>query len=89
MSGNTVDVGAWLEAANGYAGAGHAYVFNFETGALIRTLTSPNSQTYGGFGESVGASGNIVVVGAWAETANGYAGAGHEYIFYLGPPPSS
>jgi hypothetical protein len=88
VNGNTVDVGAFLEAANGYAGAGHAYVFNSETGALIRILTSPNSQTNGGFGESVGASGNILVVGAYAETADGYAGAGHEYIFYLGPLPS-
>jgi hypothetical protein len=82
LNGNTVDVGAFLETANGYAGAGHAYVFHAETGALIATLTSPNSQTNGGFGESVGASGKVMVVGAYAETANGYAGAGHAYIYY-------
>jgi hypothetical protein len=81
LNGNTVDVSGWLETARGYAGAGHVYVFNYETGALIRTLTSPNAQAYGGFGESVGSGGNIVVVGAWAESAGGYAGAGHVYIF--------
>jgi hypothetical protein len=88
VSGNIVVVGAWLEAADGYAGAGHAYAFNSETGALIRTLTSPNSQTNGGFGFTAAASGNIVVVGAWFETANGYAGAGHAYVYYAGPLPS-
>jgi hypothetical protein len=89
VSGNTVLVGAWNETANGYAGAGHAYIYSAKTGALLHTLTSPNAQTngeFGGFGIAV--SGNIVVVGAYAETADGYASAGHEYIFYLGPLPS-
>ena len=82
VNGNTLDVSGWLETANGHAGAGHVYIFNIETGALIRTLTSPNAQTFGGFGEAVAAIGNIVVVGAPFEAAGGYAGAGHAYLFY-------
>jgi hypothetical protein len=88
VTGNIVVVGAWLETGNGYAGAGNAYVFNSETGALITMLTSQNSQTNGGFGFTAAASGNVVVVGAWFETADGYAGAGHAYIYYIGPLPS-
>jgi len=88
LNGNTVDVSGWLETANGQAGAGHVYIFNIDTGALIRTLTSPNAQTSGGFGEAVAAIGNIVVVGAPFEAADGYAAAGHAY-YYLGPPFSS
>jgi hypothetical protein len=86
VNGNTVDVSAWLETAHGYAGAGHVYVFNYETGGLLNTLTSPNAQTNGGFGESDAAGGNIVVVGAWAETADGYAGAGNAYVYFVAPP---
>ena len=81
VSGNIVVVGAWNEAANGYAGASHAYVFNTETGALLRTFTSPNAQTGGHFGSDVALAGYIVAVGAESETADGYSGAGHTYLF--------
>jgi hypothetical protein len=85
LNGNTVDVSGWLETANGQAGAGHVYVFNIDTGALIRTLTSPNAQTNGGFGEAVAAIGNIVVVGAPFEAADGYAAAGNAYVYFMAP----
>lgn len=89
VSGNIVVVGAWNEAANGYASASHAYVFNTETGALLRTFTSPNAQAGGHFGSDVALAGFIFAVGAENETAGGYSGAGHEYIFYIGSLPSS
>ena len=80
-SGNIVVVGAPSEAAEGYPGAGNAYIFNATTSALLRTLTSPNAQADGNFGNSVAASGTVVVVGAEGEIAEGYSGAGNVYIF--------
>jgi len=76
-----VVVGALLETVSGNIGAGHVYVFRATTGALISTLTSPNAQTNGYFGDSVGISGSKVVVGALSEEASGIAGAGHAYVF--------
>ncbi len=81
MSGNTLVVAAWGETASGYSFAGHVYIFSAKSGKLISTLTSPNAQTDGFFGNSVAVSGDIVVVGAYAETAFGYQAAGHAYIF--------
>jgi hypothetical protein len=76
-----VVVGALLETVSGNIGAGHVYVFRATTGALISTLTSPNAQTNGYFGGSVGVSGTKVVVGALTEDASGIASAGHAYVF--------
>jgi large repetitive protein len=81
ISGTTVLVGAWGEAASGDSGAGHAYAFSALTGDLISTFTSPHAQAGGGFGISVAMSGTTVVVGAWNETASGDSGAGHAYAF--------
>ena len=80
VNGTVVVVGTPLEIAGGHAGAGHAYIFSALGGPPI-ILTSPNAQSYGGFGYSVSASGATVVVGAQGETAGGHAGAGHAYIF--------
>ena len=80
-SNSVVVVGAYYENASGRADAGHAYTFNAATGALISTLTSPNVQYDGQFGYSVAASGSVVVVGAYIETAGGQAAAGHAYTF--------
>jgi hypothetical protein len=46
-------IGAPQEAVNGLGGAGRAYVFNGASGALVRTVTSPNPDQGGGFGHSV------------------------------------
>ena len=81
MSGTLVSVGAEGETADGYTYAGHAYVFNANTGKLIQTLTSPNAQLGGFFGTSVSISGKLVAVGAYHEKADGYSGAGHAYVF--------
>jgi hypothetical protein len=81
ISGSTVVVGAYCETADGYSLAGNAYVFNATTGALINTLTSPNAQTDGYFGESVAISGDTAVVGAYGEAAGGYSVAGNAYVF--------
>ncbi len=80
VSGSTVVVGAPQETVSGQAQAGHADLFDANTGSLIGILTSPNSQFEGNFGFSVAImgtiSGNTVVVGAPRE-----APGGHAYIF--------
>jgi len=81
ISGNIIAIGAPYENASGIYEAGHVYLFNAKTGALIRTLVSPNAQSEGFFGWSVGLSGKLVIVGAFGETANGYDRAGHAYTF--------
>jgi hypothetical protein len=81
VSCSTAVVGAPGETANGQAGAGHAYSFDASTGFLTTTLTSPNAQGPGGFGQSVAVSGTTVVVGAPQETGSGFTQAGHAYIF--------
>lgn len=77
----TIIVGAANETVNGNVGAGRAYIFNSNTSALVRTLTSPNSQYEGEFGWSMTAGGKLVVVGAPNETVNGLVGAGRAYVF--------
>jgi len=62
-SGDTVVVGSPYEKAEGYSGAGHAYVFDATTGALVQVLTSPDAEFQGMFGYSAALSGNTVVVG--------------------------
>lgn len=48
----------------------------------IRSLPTPNRQVYGHFGQSMATSpGNVIVVGAGNQTADGYVGAGHAYTF--------
>ncbi|HXY47123.1 MAG TPA: hypothetical protein VEK13_04420 [Thermoplasmata archaeon] len=81
IGGTTVVVGAPYETALGYSEAGHAYVSNATTGALIRTLTSPKARFDGFFGYSVAIRGTIVVVGAVGETASGHGKAGRAYVF--------
>ncbi len=75
--GSVLVVGARGESVNGQVGAGHAYKFSVETGALLSTLTSPTPQSLGNFGESVATSGNVLVVGAVGESDN----RGHVYTF--------
>lgn len=81
IGGSTVVVGAPYETVAGQTFAGHVYTFNAKTGALVSTLTSPNSQQGGYFGSSVAISGTTIVVAAWNETVSGQASAGHVYTF--------
>jgi outer membrane protein assembly factor BamB len=80
VSGKLVLVGSPDETAGGYTYAGHVYVLNAHSGKLVRTLTSPNAQSGGGFGESVAVSGKVAVEGAPYETAHGHSAAGHAYV---------
>jgi hypothetical protein len=81
VSQSVIVVGAWSETINGVIVAGRAYTFNPTTGALLRTLVSPNLQSVGEFGFSVAASGSTVIVGAWSETVGTNSIAGRVYAF--------
>jgi hypothetical protein len=81
ISGTTVVVGAPFASSGTTAAAGNAYVFDATDGSLITTLTSPNAQHDGSFGQSVSISGTAVVVGAPDEMANVLSKAGHAYVF--------
>ena len=83
-SGNYVIVGAFFEDDAGGSGSGKAYIYNATTGALVHTLTNPNS--YGTsandyFGNSVAISGNYAVVGAYQEDDAGGTSSGKAYIY--------
>ena len=80
VSGSVVVIGAPDEASGGLPSAGNVYIFNSKTDTWI-TLTSPNAQAEGYFGDSVAVSGKTVVVGAPAETFNGVITAGNVYTF--------
>jgi hypothetical protein len=81
IAGTTVVVGAPYENASGQVDAGHAYVFNANTGGRLSMYNSSDAQSYGGFGHSVAISGKTIVVGAPDETTNNYAAAGNIYVF--------
>src|SRR5439155_979942 len=80
VSGMNVVVGAPFETASGLLQAGHAYIFS-STGSLIATLTSPNAQTQGWFGNSVAISGMTGEVGAPYEGGPGLSVSGRTYTF--------
>ena len=80
VGSGVIVVGAPNETANGFGNAGHVYIINVNTGTIF-TLTSPNAQTGGDFGNSVAVSGLYVVVGARYETSGGQLEAGNAYIF--------
>lgn len=88
-SGSLVVADAPGETVGGNASAGRAYLFNAETGSLVSTLTSPESQYYGNFGYSAAISGNTLVVGAPGEAVDGYTFAGRAYVFNAAPLTSS
>lgn len=79
ISGDNALIGAPGEIVT-YTDAGHAYLFNAMSGALLDTFASLNSQTDGFFGWSVSISGNLVVIGAPGEIANGNPSAGKTYL---------
>lgn len=66
-------------------GSGVAYIYNPATGALIHTLTNPNSA--GGvagdqFGDAVAITNSYTIVGAWGEDeVGGSSDSGKAYIF--------
>ena len=83
VAGDVLVVGASGETAAGESGAGNVYLFNATTGTVIQTLSSQNPQPLGNFGYSLATNGEYLVVGAQGESVDGYAHAGHAYLFNL------
>ena len=85
VSGNYAIVGAYGEDQVGYNNTGKAYIYNVTTGALLHTLTNPdtyNTPADDNFGWSVAISGNYAIVGAYSEDASGFTlSSGAAYIF--------
>ena len=75
ISGDRAIVGAYNEDDAGGNSSGKAYIFNVTTGALVHTLTNPNTYntSFGdSFGWSVAISGDRAIVGArYEDAANG------------------
>src|SRR5436190_216307 len=81
MSGRRVIVGAPWEAPNGQFYVGHAYICTATECPPTGTLTSPNAQTQGWFGNSVAISGMTGEVGAPYEGGPGLSVSGRTYTF--------
>jgi len=80
--GGLIVVGAPNEAVNSETGAGAVYVFN-ATGGLVTSISDPNAQPSGNFGDSVAIAGNYVVIGAPVESDSGCIQCGNAYLFDL------
>ena len=95
--GNNVLIGAYRDDA-GASEAGAAYLFDGSTGALLRTFLNPTPAESAGFGCSVAAVGDNVLVGAYGADA-GAERAGAAYLFdgstgallrtFLNPTPAA
>ena len=82
---NYAIVGAYGESAGGTnTMAGEAYIFNINTGALVKSIADPNKYSSAKndyFGFSVDISGNRAIVGAYREGDAGGTLSGKAYIF--------
>ncbi len=79
ISGTTAIVASWLDSDNGLL-SGSAYLFNLATGQQIAKLLPDDGAGQDYFGISVAISGNIAIVGAWANDDNG-TDSGSAYLF--------
>ena len=80
ISGDLLAVGTPAESSD----SGVIYIFNAETGSLLRTITNPNifGTTVGDrFGEKVAADGNFLVVSTPAESTVSTSASGVVYVF--------
>lgn len=76
--GDSIAISGDLVVVGAAGGEGNkAYVFNATSGALVSTLSDPNSNSGAYFGQSTSISGTLVAVGAWAE----FSGEGRAYVF--------
>ncbi len=80
INGGLTLAGALLEDANG-ADAGAAYLFDTATGAQIHKLLPTDGVAGDLLGNSSGLSGNVAIVGAHFNDANGIHKSGAAYLF--------
>lgn len=82
-------VGAWGTSVNGIEAAGHAYLFDGESGTLLLDMANPEPTSFASFGWSVSAAGNRIVVGAVGAQPAAMPSSGAVYVFEAIPEPSS
>jgi outer membrane protein assembly factor BamB len=82
-------VGAYDETVNGVSEAGHAYLFDGESGSLLLDLVSPEPSMAAGFGWSVAASENQILVSAVLGNSDGAPASGVVYVFEGIPEPGT
>jgi hypothetical protein len=85
-SGNFVAISAFRESDASGTGSGKVYIFQIDTGALIRTIDNPNpyGTSLNDFFAPSAMSGNYLVVGARSEDQAGGTDSGKAYIFQAG-----
>ncbi len=87
ISGNNALIGAPLDATGG-VDAGSAYLFDITTGTLLQTFNNPTPESDDSFGNSLGISGNIALIGAPLDDAGGVdAGSAYLVDSSTGSPP--
>ena len=84
ISGDYCAVGSYgtNDGTNDYSGK--VYIYEVDTGNLIRTIDNPNvygTEANDYFGRTVGMQGNILAVGAYGEDAAGGIQSGVVYVF--------
>jgi hypothetical protein len=83
MSGDTVVIGAHGDGGPEATDRGSAYVFVRQGGTWVQQdkLTASDGAAYDKFGSSVSISGEIVVIGAWADDGSAGSDQGAAYVF--------
>ncbi|MEA5536068.1 hypothetical protein [Crocosphaera sp. XPORK-15E] len=80
ISGTNALIGAWGDNT-GATDAGVAYLFNTETGDLLKTFNNPDPKTGDQFGRSVSINGTNVLIGANGDINTGATDGGFAYLF--------
>lgn len=83
ISGDTAVIGAYYSSANGFEGAGCAYVFTRRGSSWTQqaTLVASDPEQYAFFGHSVSIDRDVIAIGSPLSTANGQGYAGKVYVF--------
>ncbi|MDX1964745.1 MAG: hypothetical protein SFX18_16470 [Pirellulales bacterium] len=81
-------VGAWGTSVSGIVNAGHAYLFDGQTGQLLLDIPNPEPTESAQFGWSVEAYDNRLVIGARFADSNGMPATGAVYVYEIVPEPS-
>ncbi|MDF1714597.1 MAG: DUF5011 domain-containing protein [Akkermansiaceae bacterium] len=85
VSGDTAVVGAYLDDTSGGGNAGSAYIFirSGEEWSEVQKLEASDGAAGDLFGNSVSVSGDIALVGAYADDTSGGVNTGSAYVYRI------
>jgi surface antigen len=87
--GNNVIVGAPNKGSGSVCNSGAVYIFNGTTGDLSQIILNPTPGANEGFGSSVAATGNILIIGAPGAVNRGLGDNGAVYVYsFIGSQPA-